>query len=366
MRRIPLARMVLAAVVALAASTAAVTATGHPATEGPHAPATTYQQPIIDGIAADPMIQFIDGYYYLSHNKHGARGALYLRRATSLAGLRTAPDTVVYDPDQNPSHPATSKYNAWPITWLLPWGGKYYLFGEGFAQGSDAPRSFVLEADDPWGPYAFKAELPGPGGAAAYQTNPFVVNDELYLATSRYPELFVSRMVNPWTHETGWRPLEQPVSGSWHCTATAEDPPGTKSRCLVEGASTVVHDGRVFLFHSAGGFESPDYCVGMLSADVTADLTVQANWRSSPSCVLSRHDAAGVYGPGTLNVFSSPDGTEQWAVYHVKITAAIDWSGLDRRLMAAPITWSSDGTPHLDPPDPLGTQRDLPSGDPGS
>lgn len=134
--------------------------------------------------------------------------------------------------------------------------------------------------------------------------------------------------------------------------------------CTNEGSSIAVHDGKVFDLFSASSYPSPNYCVGMLTAQLNSNLLDPASWKKEPDCVFKRNDAAGVYGPGSMTFFDAPSGA-LWAVYHVKTTTDINYSGNDRRLEAEPIKWGSNGMPNLGEPYALGTQQALPGGDPG-
>src|SRR5690606_25962663 len=68
-------------------------------------------------------------------------------------------------------------------------------------------------------------------------------------------------------------------------------------------------------------------------------------------------------GPGHHSFFQSPDGTEDWIIYHAKTTA--EYTYTDRTTRAQRISWNEDGSPDLGTPLALGATQDLPSGDPG-
>ena len=132
---------------------------------------------------------------------------------------------------------------------------------------------------------------------------------------------------------------------------------GFGCRFVREGPVALQHDGRVFLLYSMCGANEPDYRLGMLIADdAGADLTDPKSWRQHPKVVLSRNDAAGVYGPGHNYFFKSPDGKEDWIVFHGKTTTAKTYA--DRVARAQPFTWTADGLPDFGTP--LGDDADLP------
>ncbi|WP_209666594.1 family 43 glycosylhydrolase [Amycolatopsis magusensis] len=83
-----------------------------------------------------------------------------------------------------------------------------------------------------------------------------------------------------------------------------------------------------------------DYKLGLLTFTGTDPLN-RAHWTKAPNPVFQRNDAHGVFAPGHNGFFKSPDGKEDWIVYH------------------------ADGTPNFGTPVPLGVQLPAPSGEPG-
>ncbi len=70
-------------------------------------------------------------------------------------------------------------------------------------------------------------------------------------------------------------------------------------------------------------------------------------------------DRNGVFGPGHNGFFRSPDGTEDWIVYHAKTNSFYTYKGRETR--AQKITWSAYGTPNFGEPMPLSAVLDEPS-----
>ncbi len=97
----------------------------------------------------------------------------------------------------------------------------------------------------------------------------------------------------------------------------------------------------------------------MLVADENADLLDPRSWRQHPEPVFTRADANGVFGPGHNGFFRSPDGTEDWIVYHGKTSSAYTYRG--RTTRAQKFTWNNDGTPNFGAPLPLEAVLDEPS-----
>jgi GH43 family beta-xylosidase len=129
-----------------------------------------------------------------------------------------------------------------------------------------------------------------------------------------------------------------------------------------EAPVTLVRGGKVYLFYSACDTGKPDYKLGLLVADAKSDLMKPASWKQHPTPVFARADENGVFGPGHNFFFQSPDGKEDWIVYHAKTTSAYTYAGRSPR--AQPFTWKPDGTPDLGVPRSLDADIPAPSGEP--
>jgi GH43 family beta-xylosidase len=117
---------------------------------------------------------------------------------------------------------------------------------------------------------------------------------------------------------------------------------------------------KLFLVYSACDTGKPDYQLGMLIADETSDLLNPKSWKQHPTPVFTRSDENGVFGPGHNGFFRSPDGTEDWIIYHAKTSKQYTYRG--RTTRAQKFTWNPDGTPNFDVPLPLDAILDEPSG----
>lgn len=87
-----------------------------------------------------------------------------------------------------------------------------------------------------------------------------------------------------------------------------------------------------------------------------------AHWTKSPNPVFQRSNANGVYAPGHNGFFKSPDGTEDWIVYHSNSSSS-GGCYMNRSTRAQKFTWNADGTPDFGPPVALGVTLTAPSGE---
>ncbi len=295
--------------------------------------------------SADPTLTYVNGNYYLATTL-GDRIGIW--RSPRLAGLATAGETTVWrdgDPSRNQQMWAPALYR---------FGQRWYIYYTA-SNGTDAAhRNYVIESDgdDPLGPYHFKARI-ADHGEYAIDGEPFVHNGQMYFAWAGPgrgmggpAQLYLQRMDTPWS-VTGSR-VALPASGG--CTEVREGPTGLR------GAS------RLFLVYSSCDTGKPDYQLWMKSIANGADPLVPANWLQHAGPVFWRNDAAGVYGPGHNGFFKSPDGSEDWIVYHGKTSSAYTYAG--RTTRAQKISWNADGTPNMGRPYALGAALTPPAGDP--
>jgi GH43 family beta-xylosidase len=145
-------------------------------------------------------------------------------------------------------------------------------------------------------------------------------------------------MENPWTLATPGVVI--PASGFGH-----EE--------VREAPVVLKRNGKLFLVYSAADTGKPDYKLGMLIADEKADVLNPASWKQHPTPSFERNDEAGVFGPGHNGFFQSPDGKEDWIVYHAKTTSKYTYLG--RTTRAQKFTWNEDGTPNFGKPLSLDT-----------
>ncbi|GHH43298.1 family 43 glycosylhydrolase [Lentzea cavernae] len=297
----------------------------------------------------DPWLQFHNGYYYLATTTWNS--TVTMRRSRTLAGLSSAADTVVFSLSGRPN----GCCNMWaPEFHLL--GGRWYLYyvaGQNVSDYNPTQRLHVLESagTDPMGPYSFKADL-----GNTWELDPSVLqhNGKLYLMGSAMDgtqSLTITPLSNPYTTSGARRTISQPTLAWERQTAPVN-----------EGAEPLYRNGRTMIVYSASACWGPDYKLGLLTLTGSDPLN-RAHWTKSPDPVFQRNDEHGVFGPGHNGFFKSPDGTEDWIVYHGN-TSASGGCGMERSARAQKFTWNADGTPNFGAPVPLGVQVPAPSGEP--
>lgn len=302
---------------------------------------------------ADPWLEYWDGNYYLTTTTWTSE--LVMRKSPTLAGLADATPVNVW----SATDPARC-CNFWAFEFHRvkgPEGYRWYMMYTAGTDGTlDNQHLNVLESagDDPMGPYEYKGALMP--DVWNIDGNYLSYKDKLYVIYSQWQgdqQLnIIAEMENPWTlkknspHTVITRPeLDWEISG----------------RKVTEGAEILQHNGRTFMTYSASFCNTPDYKLGML--ELVGDDPLDANsWKKFEQPVFER--TTEVFGPGHNGFFTSPDGSEDWLVYHGNDSVEHGCSAT-RSLRAQKFTWNDDGTPNFAKPVTPGVEVAPPSGEYG-
>ncbi len=112
--------------------------------------------------------------------------------------------------------------------------------------------------------------------------------------------------------------------------------------------------------YSASGTDH-NYKVGLLTADVDADLLDPNAWQKSKEPVFSSSEENGIYGPGHNSFTTTPDGSTDLMIYHARSYKEIEGDPLNdpnRHTRVQVINWNEDGTPEFGIPQPDNTSTD--------
>ncbi|WP_244363015.1 family 43 glycosylhydrolase [Streptomyces aquilus] len=330
-------RLLLALLVALTAALG--TAPAQAAV--PDSPAVTYTNPIAEKRADPHIFKHTDGYYYFTATVP-EYDRIVLRRATTIQGLSTANEVTIWT--KHSSGVMGAHIWAPEIHYI---DGKWYVY---FAAGSTsdvwAIRMYVLEgtgANPLTAAWTEKGQITTTWESFSLDATTFVVNGVRYLAwAQRNPaennntSLFLAKMANPWTISGTPAELSQPTL-SWE----------TVGYKVNEGPAVIQHGGKVFMTYSASATDA-NYCLGMLTASATADLTNPTSWTKSSAPVFQSNASTSQYGPGHNSFTTSEDGRSDILVYHDRGYKDISGDPLNdpnRRTRVQKVYWRADGTP---------------------
>jgi GH43 family beta-xylosidase len=314
------------------------------------------RNPLNPARGPDPWLVYYEGYYYLTATT--GTSELIMRKSPTLAGLKTAPAVLIYR-ETEPSRCC----NMWAPEFHLLDGPNglrwYYYYTAGTAGTLDNQRTYVLESEgtDPLGPYTFKGRIFDPfNDGWAIDGSILELDDQMYFLFSSWvgfnQSLFIAPMSDPWT-----------ISGPRVLIAQPEYDWERQDGNVNEGPVALYRDDDIFIIYSASGCWTPNYKLGMLIYNGGDPLSGDS-WDKHPEPVFQRSDENGVFAPGHNGFFKSPDGTEDWIVYHANdtVTGACD-DGRTTRVQR--FTWNEDGTPNFGVPVSTEEVIAAPSGDMG-
>ncbi len=324
------------------------------------AEAQQFQNPVLDS-GADPFSVYVDGYYYYTHSM-GNRIDLW--KTKNLANLREAESHTVW----SPPHDTTYSKNLWAPeihyinnTWYV-----YFAADDG---NNTNHRMYVLENKnkDPFSDnWEFKGKMAAYPDRWAIDGNVFEHKKQLYMIWSGWPgdtngqqNIYIAKMKNPWTIDGGRVLLSEPTH-NWERQGDLDDPNNPHVN-VNEGPQFLEHDGNVFIVFSASGCWTDFYALGMLQFEGD-DMLNPASWVKSDLPIFAQAPQNGVYAPGHNSFFKSPDGKEDWILYHANANPG-DGCGGRRSPRMQKIEWNADGTPNLGLPLSTSEVLNIPSED---
>ncbi len=302
---------------------------------------------------ADPWVyRHADGRYYFAVST-GSNVSLI--RSDTLTGLAVGERKVVWTPP--PTGPTSKGLWAPELHYL---SGRWYVYVAADDGNNVNHRLYALEnpAADPFdGVFTLKGKVADPADRWAIDGTVFELAGRLYFVWSGWEGtedvcqvLYVAPMSDPWTVSGPRVEICRPT----HPWETRGAPPAVN-----EGPQVLVRGRTVFLVYSASGSWTDHYCLGLLTAPADADPLDPSAWVKHPRPVFESDN--GVVGPGHCSFTTSPDGSEDWLLYHA---AKFPGAGWNRSVRAQPFTWTADGPPRFGRPAAPDTPVPLPSGEP--
>ena len=319
----------------------------------------TFTNPLLAS-GADPFSFYKNGYYYYTHTT-GRNITIW--KTGSLANLATAEKKVIFTP------PPGTMYSRdlWaPEIHFIK--GSWYVYFAADDGHNRNHRMYVLQnrSDDPMqGEWTLKGKVGDETNKWAIDGNVFRHRRKWYMIWSGWEgdtngrqDIFIARLKNPWTIKGPRVRISSPaLEWETHGDLTEGGKPAHVS--VNEGPQSLRKKKNLFIIYSASGCWTDYYALGMLSFTGRKNLMDSAAWQKSAQPVFRQAPGLGVYAPGHNSFFKSPDGREDWILYHANSHPG-DGCGGKRSPRAQKFTWV-DGRPHFGEPVKEAVPLDIPS-----
>jgi GH43 family beta-xylosidase len=224
-----------------------------------------------------------------------------------------------------------------------------------------------------------KGKVADPSDRWAIDASVFENAGKLYMiwsgwqgATNGVQSIYIAELANPWTMKGERVRISTPdypweKIGDRTLTRNAEESPGANMDeplhiDVNEGPEILQHGDKIFLIYSSSACWTDFYELGMLTASASSDLLNPESWKKSPKPVFWQSPEAHAYGTGHNGFFKSPDGKQDWIIYHAN-SGPNQGCGGHRSPRAQPFTWKADGTPDFGRPVLTATPIARPSGE---
>lgn len=317
----------------------------------------TFVNPFRAEWGADPWIICHGGYYYFTAT---SGNEVQIAKSRTLAGLGAAKPVIIWRrPETGPN-----SRDIWAPE-LHYFRGKWYVYFTGSNGTDEGRRVFALQgvSDDAQGAYKYCGQMMVPG-SNEYSIDASVfekADGKMYMIWSgrensaHGPQnIYIAPMSDPLT-----------ISGPRVSLSTPTYDWEKHGWEVNEGPEMLEHDGKTFVVYSGSGGTTPFYCLGLLT-NSDGDLLNAASWSKSAIPVFQQYQGPGgvVYTPGHNGFFKSPDGTQDWIVYHGKENTDGTWGG--RTARAQQFTWNPDDSPNFGFPIPADVPLAVPAGEVGA
>jgi len=301
--------------------------------------------PVVRQRADAQVFRHDDGQYYMTASVP-EYDRLVLRRARTLAGLATAPETVIW------RRPAQGKLGGYIWAPELHWmDGRWHMY---FAAGdSDQPfhiRTYVLRCSDRdalIGRWELLGQLQTPWDTFTLDSTVFSHRGVRYLCWAQgepgvqtNSNLYLAPLATPLTLARSPVRLTVPTL-PWEVE-------GFK---VAEAPAVLIRNGRVFIAYSASATDDR-YCLGLLTANANANLMSADAWSKSQTPVFVSSEETGVYGPGH-NSFTVDEQGRDVLVFHGRDYKTIKGNPLfdpNRHTRIQRLYYHPDGTPDFGVP----------------
>lgn len=172
-------------------------------------------------------------------------------------------------------------------------------------------------------------------------------------------DIYIAKMKNPWTIEGERHRISAPVY-DWEKDGDLNNPNDVAHVNVNEGPQLLKNKDKLFIVYSASGCWTDSYSLGLLKFEGRNNLLDSASWTKNREPVFTKSPENSVFAPGHNSFFKSPDGKEDWILYHANNEPGQGCGGF-RSPRAQKFVWKADGTPDFGVPEKVGKKLAIPS-----
>jgi GH43 family beta-xylosidase len=320
----------------------------------------TFTNPLLIS-GADPWSIYKDGFYYYTQTMGDS---IVIWKTKDLSDLKTAERKTIFIPPPNTYY---SKQLWAPEIHFIT--NKWYVYFAADNGKNENHRLYVLEntSPDPLnGAWIFKGKISDRSDKWAIDGSVFEYRRKLYMIWSGWygdhngsQDIYIAKMKNPYTIKSR-RVRISSAFYDWEKHGDLNDPNNPPHVDVNEGPQILMNKKKIFLIYSASGCWTEQYSLGMLTFTGKKNLLDSTYWKKNIKPVFKNAPENTVYAPGHNSFFKSPDGKEDWILYHAN-SAQGQGCGRNRSPRAQRFTWNKDETPFFGEPVKTGTPIEVPS-----
>jgi GH43 family beta-xylosidase len=310
----------------------------------------------------DPwIIRQNDLYYYVSSTGTG----IGIRTGKNLNDLKNSSQKIIW---KAPEGTMYSREIWAPEMHFL--NGRWYIYFAADDGLNRNHRMYVIEnssVDPLAGSWIFRGKVSDKTDKWAIDGSVFEFRRKYYMIWSGWEgdvngqqNIYIAELSNPWTI-SGDRVLISSPEFEWEKIGDLTSRDDVPHVNVNEGPVALINKGRLFIVYSASGCWTDSYCLGILKFSGGRQILEKSSWEKSPEPLFKGSVASHVYSPGHNSFFKSPDGREDWIIYHANPSPG-QGCGRFRSPRAQKFTWNHDGTPFFGEPVSTDLPESLPSG----
>jgi len=311
--------------------------------------AKTFHNPLLSS-GPDPWVIADNGFYYYMNS---TQSNLTIWKTRDITDLAHAEKKVVW------TAPASGPYSKdiWAPE-LHRFDGKWYVYFAADAGDNESHRIYAIESDsaDPLaGTWTFKGKIADATDKWAIDVTAFENRGQKYLLWSGWEgdgdgeqRIYIAHLKDATTIDSERVMLSYPKYPKERVGDLLNRPEMPHVN-VNEGPEILQHGDDIFLVYSGSACWTDYYSLWVVRAKADSNLLDPKSWTKYDHPFFQKDYDAHVFGTGHNGFFKSPDGKEDWIIYHANPETG-QGCGNYRSPRIQKFTWNADGTPNFGKP----------------